>query len=162
MNLIISDVEGILTNGKFHLDSNGIESREFSVVDGSYITLMQQKGFEFVFISGSDDDSIFRRLQKFVPEDRIFLDISDKAACLEYVILGDMYNTNEIETILGVFDGLNDVGIATLLNSQYNGVIFAPQDSVPQILDIAQVLNVKRGEHIMQDLWENHLRYFFR
>jgi len=47
IELVLSDVDGVLTNGGIIFDNQGIESKEFSVRDGLGIQLWQRAGFRF-------------------------------------------------------------------------------------------------------------------
>jgi len=51
IRLVLSDVDGVLTDGRFVLDNQGIESKEFSVRDDMGIRLWQQNGFAFGFVT---------------------------------------------------------------------------------------------------------------
>lgn len=45
--LVLSDVDGVLTDGSIVIDNAGIESKTFHVRDGMAIKLWQRSGFEF-------------------------------------------------------------------------------------------------------------------
>ncbi len=47
IELILSDVDGVLTNGGIVFDNQGIESKEFHIRDGLGIKLWQRAGFRF-------------------------------------------------------------------------------------------------------------------
>ncbi len=49
--LLLSDVDGVLTDGQIILDNQGIESKAFHVRDGLGIKLWQKAGFQFGMIT---------------------------------------------------------------------------------------------------------------
>jgi len=51
IELILSDVDGVLTDGNIVLDSQGIETKRFHIRDGMGIKLWQKAGYQFGLIS---------------------------------------------------------------------------------------------------------------
>jgi 3-deoxy-D-manno-octulosonate 8-phosphate phosphatase (KDO 8-P phosphatase) len=51
IELILSDVDGVLTDGRVVLDSQGIESKSFHIRDGMGIRLWQKAGYRFGLIT---------------------------------------------------------------------------------------------------------------
>ena len=51
IELILSDVDGVLTDGGIVLDNQGIESKRFCIRDGQGIRLWQRAGYRFGLIS---------------------------------------------------------------------------------------------------------------
>lgn len=51
IRLILSDVDGVLTNGDLSFDNQGIESKTFHVRDGMGIKLWQRSGHQFGIIT---------------------------------------------------------------------------------------------------------------
>jgi 3-deoxy-D-manno-octulosonate 8-phosphate phosphatase (KDO 8-P phosphatase) len=51
IRMILSDVDGVLTNGRIYLDNQGIEAKAFHIRDGLGIRLWQKAGFRFGLIS---------------------------------------------------------------------------------------------------------------
>jgi YrbI family 3-deoxy-D-manno-octulosonate 8-phosphate phosphatase len=52
IRLILSDVDGVLTDGGLWYDDQGIEAKPFHVRDGQGIKLWQQAGYEFGLVTG--------------------------------------------------------------------------------------------------------------
>jgi YrbI family 3-deoxy-D-manno-octulosonate 8-phosphate phosphatase len=52
IRLILSDVDGVLTDGKVVFDNQGIEIKRFHIRDGMGIALWQQAGHRFGIITG--------------------------------------------------------------------------------------------------------------
>ena len=51
IDLILSDVDGVLTDGLLFFDNEGIETKAFHVRDGMGIALWQKAGFRFGFLT---------------------------------------------------------------------------------------------------------------
>jgi YrbI family 3-deoxy-D-manno-octulosonate 8-phosphate phosphatase len=49
--LLLSDVDGVLTDGQIFLDNQGIESKAFHVRDGMGIKLWQKAGYQFGMVT---------------------------------------------------------------------------------------------------------------
>src|SRR5215213_8991004 len=52
IELILADVDGVLTDGGLVFDNQGIESKQFHIRDGLGIRLWQQAGYKFGLITG--------------------------------------------------------------------------------------------------------------
>jgi 3-deoxy-D-manno-octulosonate 8-phosphate phosphatase (KDO 8-P phosphatase) len=61
IRLILLDVDGVLTDGRIHIDSNGGESRSFFVRDGLGIRIGQDCGLVFGIISGRESSVVTSR-----------------------------------------------------------------------------------------------------
>ena len=51
IELILSDVDGVLTDGRIVLDSQGVESKAFHIRDGMGIRLWQKAGYQFGLVT---------------------------------------------------------------------------------------------------------------
>jgi 3-deoxy-D-manno-octulosonate 8-phosphate phosphatase (KDO 8-P phosphatase) len=47
IRFILSDVDGVMTDGSIVLDNSGVETKTFNVRDGLAVKLWQQSGFQF-------------------------------------------------------------------------------------------------------------------
>jgi len=52
VNLIVSDVDGVLTDGKIYISSKGDEMKNFCVEDGTGVALAKYGGINIAFLSG--------------------------------------------------------------------------------------------------------------
>ena len=52
VQLILSDVDGVLTNGGILFDNQGVELKQFHIRDGLGIRLWQRCGFKFGIVTG--------------------------------------------------------------------------------------------------------------
>lgn len=52
VRLVLTDVDGVLTDGRLIFDNQGVESKEFHIRDGQGIRLWQQSGGRFGIVTG--------------------------------------------------------------------------------------------------------------
>lgn len=105
VKLVITDVDGVLTDGKVVYCDNGSRSRSFSVVDGYGFEMLKKYGFAVLIVSGENDLNIRLRANKLnVP----FIHAGKKSksdAVLDYFD-GD---ASLIDEIYVIGDDVNDV-----------------------------------------------------
>jgi len=58
IELILSDVDGVLTDGQIILDNQGIESKRFHVRDGLGVKLWQKAGYRFGMLTQRSSQSL--------------------------------------------------------------------------------------------------------
>ncbi|NOT85231.1 MAG: 3-deoxy-manno-octulosonate-8-phosphatase KdsC [Methylococcaceae bacterium] len=63
LQLLILDVDGVLTDGKLFFDAAGVEYKSFHARDGHGIKLLQQAGVKVAIISGRSSASVALRMQ---------------------------------------------------------------------------------------------------
>ena len=63
IRLALFDVDGVLTDGKIYIDSNGAELKVFNIYDGHGIRLLQHYGVEVGVITGRRSKALEHRMQ---------------------------------------------------------------------------------------------------
>ena len=86
IRMIVLDSDGVLTDGRIVLSSDGTETRAFDVTDGFGIRLAQRAGIEFGIISGRRSEVVARRAAELGIEE-LRQQVADKRACLEEILL---------------------------------------------------------------------------
>ncbi|MDR2345330.1 MAG: HAD hydrolase family protein [Planctomycetaceae bacterium] len=61
IRMILSDVDGVLTDGTIEIDHEGNESKRFSTMDGYGIRLWFQQGYKFGLITGRRSECVLHR-----------------------------------------------------------------------------------------------------
>jgi 3-deoxy-D-manno-octulosonate 8-phosphate phosphatase (KDO 8-P phosphatase) len=64
IRLILSDVDGVLTDGRLTYDSAGIESKSFHIRDGQGIRLWQQNGLHFGIVTARSSQVVKMRAEE--------------------------------------------------------------------------------------------------
>ena len=64
IKLIITDVDGVLTDGKIIYDDNGLEYKEFSVRDGQIMRFLREAGIKTGVITGRESRVVINRCEE--------------------------------------------------------------------------------------------------
>ncbi len=128
IQLILSDVDGVLTDGTIWYDNQGIESKSFHARDGMGIRFWQQAGYHFGLVTGRSSQIVRLRASEL----NISLVRQSAADKLETVreILDQMQLTFEQVCFLG--DDLPD-----LLPIRHSALGVAVADAVPEVAESA-------------------------
>lgn len=62
IKLLILDVDGVLTNGSFYFDANGVELKAFDIQDGLGLVLLEKSGITVAVISGRQSKGVEQRM----------------------------------------------------------------------------------------------------
>ena len=85
IKLIALDVDGVLTDGKLLIGSNGVEYKSFHVKDGMAISLARFHGIKIAIITGRKSESVNIR-SKELNVDFLYQGISNKEDALYEII----------------------------------------------------------------------------
>jgi len=95
IKVFITDVDGILTDGKIHWDGHDIGfNRSFHALDGYGMKILKQAGIKIGLITGGDSNSVKVRAE-YLKMDYIFVGTEDKRHALDK-ILSDGFKEEEI------------------------------------------------------------------
>ena len=160
IRLVITDVDGVLTDGGIFLDESGQVFRKFNVKDGLGLKLLQEIGIKVAFLSGGTGESIQHRARQ-LKVDYCFTEINDKAAILEK--LKEDLKLNK-EDILYLGDDLNDIPIKAKVS-----LLISPSDAVKSFkLNSDFLLSAKGGEGAFRELADlllrskNNFKFFYK
>jgi len=64
IKLLISDVDGVLTDGHIYMGGQGEAFKAFNILDGFGIKALQDAGIAFAVITGRQSDIVARRMQE--------------------------------------------------------------------------------------------------
>lgn len=85
IDLLVLDVDGVLTDGSITYSPDGAEFKTFHVRDGSAIVWWKRLGKKTAIISGRSSPAIVKRATE-LGIDEVRLDVADKRAELELVL----------------------------------------------------------------------------
>jgi 3-deoxy-D-manno-octulosonate 8-phosphate phosphatase (KDO 8-P phosphatase) len=85
VQLLVLDVDGVLTDGRLHITARGEETKVFHVRDGSGIVALQRAGVPVAIISGRDSAAVTRRAAELGIA-HVSQGIQDKAAALDALL----------------------------------------------------------------------------
>ena len=139
IKLIVSDIDGVMTDGKLIFDSNGVESKFFNTLDGMGIVMALKSGIKIAVISGSRANCVMERFDKF------------KAHNFEDLILGEEYKMRSLLTLIKKYSlNIEEVAyigddIVDLAPIKYVGVSFVPKNAVKDVKRFADIVINKNG-----------------
>jgi 3-deoxy-D-manno-octulosonate 8-phosphate phosphatase (KDO 8-P phosphatase) len=136
IRFVLMDVDGVLTDGRLFMGSEGEEMRAFHVRDGLGIRLGQRAGLLFGIITGRESRTVADRAEElYITE--VHQGVFDKNERLEE-ILGRVKMDPHQVCFIG--DDLLDLPVLRRV-----GLAAAPADAVPEVLRAAQYVSSRRG-----------------
>jgi 3-deoxy-D-manno-octulosonate 8-phosphate phosphatase (KDO 8-P phosphatase) len=136
IRLLLTDVDGVLTDGGVYYGESGEVMKRFNIRDGMGVERLRAVGVEVGIITGERSPSVVRRAEKLKIE-MVHLFSKDKPAVLRGIIEEFGYAPEEIAYI---GDDVNDVDIMRLV-----GLPAAPGDALPQAIAAAHYVCEKFG-----------------
>ena len=136
INLIVLDLDGVLTNGKILLNTDGEWLRQMDVKDGYAIQLAKKSGFEVAVVSGSFSSQAEQRLKKLGVD--IFIQGASRKSEDLLHLMQQLSLKNE--NILYVGDDIPDIDAFYLA-----GVKACQADAVHEIKETADFISSKNG-----------------
>lgn len=157
---ILSDVDGVMTDGRIIYDNNGVETKQFHVRDGLGIKLWIRSGFQFGILTSRTSNIVQQRAFE-LGIDNIRQGCADKGPAAEAMIaeLGC-----EPHQVCYVGDDLPDIAVMRRV-----GLAVAPADAATDTRSAASwVLHSGGGQGAVRELverllrakqrWEEHLK----
>ena len=138
MQLLVLDVDGVLTDGGLWFDGSGQLIKRFDVRDGLGLRLLQQAGVEIALLSGGQGGATEVRARQLGIE-HCLVGIKDKVPALER--LQRSLDVTPAETVF-VGDDLNDLAVRPVV-----GLLLAPGDACAPVRRVADLVLRRRGGH---------------
>ena len=146
----VFDIDGVFTDGKIIVDSQGKESRSFNTKDGIAVKLANDLGYNIAIITGANNDGIKARMNRLGIKN-VFLNSSDKVKDLL-----NFSKTNNINLGKTIYMG-DDLPDIFPMNLVY--LKTCPHDAAPEVREISDyVSNKKGGEGCVRDVIEQTLK----
>jgi 3-deoxy-D-manno-octulosonate 8-phosphate phosphatase (KDO 8-P phosphatase) len=105
IRLVLSDVDGVLTDGGVFYGAEGEVMKRFSIRDGMGVERLRDIGVEVGLITGEKSESVAARARKLQIE-MVHLYCKDKPAVIRDIIAGSGFAAEEIAYI---GDDVNDL-----------------------------------------------------
>ena len=138
IQLLVLDVDGVLTDGGLWFDAEGQLSKRFDVRDGLGIRLMQQAGLQIAFLSGGQGGATEVRARQLGIK-HCLVGIKDKPAAL--TALQNQLDVS-VEQTAFVGDDLNDLAVRPVV-----GLLFTPADACRPVRRSADAVLHRQGGH---------------
>jgi 3-deoxy-D-manno-octulosonate 8-phosphate phosphatase (KDO 8-P phosphatase) len=136
VKLFITDVDGVLTDGRIILGNNGEELKFFHVHDGKGIQLAHEAGIKTAIITGRESKLVERRAEELSIKE-VHQNIKDKIKVFNNVL--DKYNVIE-EEVAYIGDDVNDLDILERV-----GLSFTPANGVKKVKEVVDYITTKEG-----------------
>ena len=120
LRLVLTDVDGVLTDGTVLLLPDGGEAKAFHIRDGLGIVLARKAGLRVGLLSGRASEAVAARGRE-LSLDVVRQGVADKRAALEEILRAQGLRAQEV-AYMG--DDLNDLGVLTEV-----GLSAAPADA---------------------------------
>ena len=150
IKLVLFDVDGVLTDGRVLIHSDGTESKQFSIRDGIAMVWAQRAGIRVGFLSARSSATTLHRAQQ-LGVGLVHQGVSSKLATYSKILaeldLGD-------ESVAYMGDDIVDLAVLSRV-----GLSAAPADAVPEVRSRVQwVSRSPAGTGAARELLEVILR----
>ena len=145
--LVITDIDGVWTDGGMYYDNKGNELKKFSTSDGGGVIFLKLMKIPIAIITGENTEIMRRRAEKLGIE-KLYMGVKDKVSIAK-AICNDM--NIALEDVAFIGDDINDIKLLKIV-----GLSATPDNSPKYIKDIVDVvINVKGDfrafvEHILE------------
>ena len=136
IKLIITDVDGVLTDGGMYYSAKGEEFKKFNAVDGMAVELLRKQGIKTVFMT-KENSQIAKQRGKKVKAAAVFVNIISKEKLLSKICRKFRVNSEEVAYI---GDDVNDAKIMKLV-----GFSATPVNGLSQVKKTADYICKSRG-----------------
>ena len=147
---LLFDVDGVLTDGKVIITTEGEMYRQMDTKDGYALKCALDAGLKIVIISGGTNEGVRNRLKALGVYD-IYLGAHHKLDAYQHLL--DNYDLKP-ENMLYMGDDVPDIPVMEKV-----GVSCCPQDAVTDVLQISDYISPKKGgEGCVREIIEQVLR----
>lgn len=149
--LILSDVDGVLTDGAISYDNQGIETKSFHVRDGLGIKLWQKSGHQFGIITARSSHIVKVRMNE------LGVDLVRQGAQHKLSVGTKLVEELglDLNQVCYIGDDLSDVGLL-----QQVGLAVTVADGVDEVKATAQYVTTARGgQGAIRELVETILKH---
>jgi 3-deoxy-D-manno-octulosonate 8-phosphate phosphatase (KDO 8-P phosphatase) len=145
---ILTDIDGVLTDGKLYYQENENGSvsisKTFSVKDGQLVKHIKSQGIILGAITGRSDKVADVRIVEHLKFD--FYRHGSKDKMIDYNDFKDMYNLKD-ENIIYIGDDLIDLNVLNIV-----GLSICPKDSIEKVKsEVDYVSSYKGGEGVFRE-----------
>jgi 3-deoxy-D-manno-octulosonate 8-phosphate phosphatase (KDO 8-P phosphatase) len=139
LKLVLTDCDGVLTDGGVYYSDRGEELKRFSIRDGMGVERLRElAGIETGIVTGEFSQSIVRRAEKLAIHE-CHLGSRDKAATVRAILERRNLGFNEV-AYLG--DDVNDLPVFSNI-----GLAACPSDAFESVKSVAHVILGRPGGH---------------
>ena len=151
IKLILSDVDGVLTDGGMYYSEKGEIIKKFNSRDGMAVELLRQNKIHIILITREKSNIVIKRAKKLlIPE--TFIGINNKVLLLPKICLKYSVKENEIAYI---GDDINDLEIMKKV-----GFSASPNDGILEIKKNSDyVCKLNGGDGVLREVTDLILKF---
>lgn len=139
VRLVLTDVDGTLTDGGVYVSPEGEALKKFSLRDGMGVERLREAGVETAFITRERSPIVARRAEK-LKLTFLYMGLLDKLAHLDRILEETELSVAQLAYI---GDDVNDLGILRAIGE--TGLTGAPSDAMPEVKETVHYLCVEPG-----------------
>ena len=144
IKLLLFDCDGVLTDGRVILGSNGFELKNFSTTDGMGAKLWHDAGLACGVVTGRKSEAVSKRAEELHFEE-VHQGIAAKGKTLDEILKRRNLKPEEVAYI---GDDINDLPLGMRV-----GLFFAPSDHHKAIRPYVHfILETKGGEGVIREV----------
>lgn len=136
IQLLVLDVDGVLTDGTLIINADGSESKSFNTLDGHGIRMWQRAGLKVVFLSGRPSEPTRYRAEE-LEIDHVFQDCHNKLEVFESLLKQLGLSADKVAY---VGDDLPDLPVI-----KCTGFGVAVANAVDEVKQYADYVTARRG-----------------
>ena len=150
IKLLITDVDGVMTDGGMYFSSTGEEMKRFSAKDGFAVGICKENGIEYGIISAGHSPELVQARANVLNIEHVFVGYKPKLDVLkEWLITMHL----EADEVAYIGDDLTDIEIMNFV-----GFTACPADAVDLVKSVVDVVLTKNGGHgCIREFVEEHL-----
>ena len=136
LKVVLTDVDGVLTDGGMYYSNKGDVMKKFHTRDGMGVTLLCKEGIPTIIVT-KEKTEIVRQWAKRMKIKEVFDGVKNKELILDKVCKKYKVTSNEIAYI---GDDVNDVGLLKKV-----GLSVCPKDGINQVKEICDYICKSEG-----------------
>lgn len=136
VRFVITDCDGVLTDGGVYYSDRGEEMKRFHMRDGMGVKLLRGYGVETAIVTGETSPSVVRRAEKLGIAD-LHLGVRDKLPLVEKVLAE---KNLDWPSVAYIGDDVNDLEVL-----RRAGFTACPSDGVDDVKEVVNVVLRNRG-----------------
>lgn len=141
--LILTDIDGVWTDGGMYYDNGGNELKKFNTFDSAGVLLARMVGIETAIVTGEDTLIVKRRAEK-LGIDLLYMGVKDKVKVAREIAAKRKVDLSEMAYI---GDDLNDIELLKMV-----GLSAAPAQSPKYVSDVVDwQMQLNGGEGVFRE-----------
>ncbi len=136
IQLLLLDVDGVMTDGGIIYDANGLETKQFNVKDGHGIKMLQRHGIEVGIITGRTSVVVDFRAKE------LGIELVYQGALKKLVSYNDIKEKTGLQDFQIAYMGDDVIDVPVLRRVGFSA---APKDALPEVSSLVDYISCYGG-----------------